>query len=162
MIRRAQYWRTVTMRYTFGLSEATFSNLKPINYFVIMSYMRWRFMTTQGQGHIQHFKISFPQKKKTLGRLKPNFIWSLHGMLGWKFVQTFRVTWPRWLPGPFMETNLQKSQSSLSAWWNTGPPATHWAHSEDWSDWVDVQAVLRIRWAHILFCWFCSAAARIS
>ena len=37
--RRARYWRTVTMGYTFGLSEATFSNLKPINYFVIMSYI---------------------------------------------------------------------------------------------------------------------------
>ena len=33
---------------------------------------------------IQHFKTSFP--KTTLGQLKPNFIFSLHGILGWKFV----------------------------------------------------------------------------
>ena len=27
---------------------------------------------------------------------------SLHGMLGWKFVQMFEVTLPRWLPVPYM------------------------------------------------------------
>ena len=32
--------------------------------------------------------------------------------------------------------------------------ATHWAHSEDWSDWVDAQADLSLRWAHKSFCWF--------
>ena len=49
---------------------------------------------------IQHFKTSFP--KITLGQLKPNFVLSLHGILGWKFVQMFRVTWPRWLPGSYI------------------------------------------------------------
>ena len=34
--------------------------------------------------------------------MKPNFIYVQHGMLGWKFVQMLRVTWPRWLPGPYM------------------------------------------------------------
>ena len=63
-------------------------------------------MKTQDQVHsltfvqIQHFQTYFRQK--TLGHLKPNFIWSLHGMLGWKFVEMFQVTWPRWLPGPYM------------------------------------------------------------
>ena len=42
---------------------------------------------------IQHFKTSFP--KTTLGQLNPNFVLSLHGILGWKFVQMFRVTWPK-------------------------------------------------------------------
>ena len=40
------------------------------------------------------------------------------------------------------------SESSLSAWRKLGLLATHWAHSEDWSDWVDAQADLSLRWAH--------------
>ena len=32
------------------------------------------------------------------------------------------------------------SESSLSAWRKLGSLATHWAHSEDWSDWADAQA----------------------
>ena len=39
--------------------------------------------------------------------------------------------------------------------------ATHWAQSEDWSDWVDDQADLRFRWNHRSFCWFCHASAQI-
>ena len=38
------------------------------------------------------------KKIKTLGCLKPNFIWRIHGMLRWKFVQKTH-TWPRWLAG---------------------------------------------------------------
>ena len=38
---------------------------------------------------------------------------------------------------------------------------THWAHSEDWSDWVDVQADLSLRWAHKSFCWFCHASSQM-
>ena len=47
----------------------------------------------------QYFQTS-PQK--LLSRLKPNFIWSLHGMGEKKFVQTVLVTWPKWLPCLFM------------------------------------------------------------
>ena len=68
---------------------------------------------------IQHFKTSFP--KTTLGQLKPNFLLSLHGILGWKFVQMFRVTWPRWLPGSYMVKVWKKNPSSepRSRWsWN--------------------------------------------
>ena len=32
--------------------------------------------------------------------------------------------------------------------------ATHWAHSEDWSDWVDAQADLSLHWEHRSFYWF--------
>ena len=45
------------------------------------------------------------------------------------------------------------SESSLSAWRKLGSLATHWAHSEDWSDWADAQADLTLRWEHFLFCW---------
>ena len=30
-----------------------------------------------------------------------------------------------------------------------------------WSDWADAQADLSLRWAHMPFCWFCHALARI-
>ena len=69
----------------------------------------WSFMTIQGQGNSlkfaqgqsdSTFQTFFP--KTTQGHLKPNFIWSLHGILRWKFVYTFRVTWPGWLPGPYL------------------------------------------------------------
>ena len=53
------------------------------------------------------------------------------------------------------------SESSLSAWTNTGSPATHWAHYEDWSDWADAQADLSLRWAQGPFCWFCHEVAHI-
>ena len=35
-----------------------------------------------------------------------------------------------------------------------GSLATHWAHSEDWSDWVDAQADLILRWTHSHFVGF--------
>ena len=34
------------------------------------------------------------------------------------------------------------SESSLSTWRKLGFLATHWAHNEDWSDWVNAQADL--------------------
>ena len=40
------------------------------------------------------------------------------------------------------------SESSLSAWRKLASLATHWAHSEDWSDWTDAQADLSLRWSH--------------
>ena len=35
------------------------------------------------------------------------------------------------------------------------------ADSEEWSDWADAQADLSLRWAHMLFCWFCHEMAQI-
>ena len=42
-----------------------------------------------------------------MGRLKPNFICSIHGMGERKVVQTVLVTWPRWPPCPYMEKTLK-------------------------------------------------------
>ena len=39
--------------------------------------------------------------------------------------------------------------------------ATHWAHSEDWSDWMDAQFDLSLRWVHRSFCLFCHASAQM-
>ena len=54
------------------------------------------------------------------------------------------------------------SESSLSAWRNLGSFTTHWAHSKDWSDWVDAQTDPSLCWAHRSFCWFCHTAAQMS
>ena len=51
------------------------------------------------------------------------------------------------------------SESSLSAWIKLGSLATQWAHSEDWSDWMDAQANLSLRWADRSYYWFCHALA---
>ena len=53
------------------------------------------------------------------------------------------------------------SESSLSAWRNTGSLATHWAHSKDWSDWADAQADVSLCWADMPFCLFYHEAAQI-
>ena len=45
--------------------------------------------------------------------------------------------------------SAQSDQSSLSAWEKLGCLVTHWAHKRSlWSDWVDDQADLSLRWAH--------------
>ena len=53
------------------------------------------------------------------------------------------------------------SESSLFAWRNLGSSATHWAHSEDWSDSADDKADPRLRWAHRSFFRFCHTMAQI-
>ena len=50
--------------------------------------------------------------------------------------------------------SAQSDPSSLSAWRKLGSLATHWVHSEDWSDWPDVQADPSLRWAHTRFVGF--------
>ena len=58
---------------------------------------------------VHHFQRS--SSRKPLGLSKPNFIWSLNGMGEQKFVRGVWVTWPRWLPCPYMVKTLQKSSS---------------------------------------------------
>ena len=53
-------------------------------------------------------------------------------------------------------------QSSLSAWRSIGSLATHWVHSEVWSDWTDAQADQSLCWVHRTYFWFCHAAAHIA
>ena len=40
------------------------------------------------------------------------------------------------------------------AWRKLGSLATHWTHSEDWSDWAEAQADLSLHWAHSHFVGF--------
>ena len=69
----------------------------------------WTYTKFKGQGHsltlVQGHSNSafwnfFPDKP--LGRLKPNFMWSLRLMGERKFVQMVQVPWPSWLPCPYM------------------------------------------------------------
>ena len=62
----------------------------------------------------QHFQTS---SQKPLGRLKLNFIQSLHGMGERKFVQTVLVTWPRWPPCLYMVKTLKKSSPEPKGRW---------------------------------------------
>ena len=48
----------------------------------------------------QHFQTSCPLKP--LCRLKPNFMWILHGTRERNFVQMVQATWPSWPPCPYM------------------------------------------------------------
>ena len=55
------------------------------------------------------FKTCFSHKP--LGQSKPNFICKLWGTRKWKFDDMMLVTWPRWLPCPYMVKTLKKSSS---------------------------------------------------
>ena len=55
---------------------------------------------------IQHFQTSFAQKP--LGRLKPNFMWRLHGMWGMKICSNV----PGHMTMPIYGEKLKKSSSS--------------------------------------------------
>ena len=53
------------------------------------------------------------------------------------------------------------SESSLCTFWVAKDPSFLHVDSEDWSDWVDAQANLSLRWMHWSFCWFCHAVPQI-
>ena len=53
------------------------------------------------------------------------------------------------------------SESSLCAHWVAKEPGFLHADSEDWSNWMDAQADLSLRWVHKPFCWFCHEGAQI-
>ena len=115
---------------------------------------------------MQHFQTSFPQK--TLDTLKPNFMWSLHGMLGWKFIQMVLVTWPRWLPDPYMVKTLKKSPSSepKGRWpWNLvcsiGYSSTTIFFFK-WWPWVDFDLFYsKVKLGPFCFFVFCNKGAHI-
>ena len=94
-------------------------DIKVGRFSLLNEYMN--FMNIKGQGHsltfVQShsdstFQTSFAQKP--LGRLKPNFIWSLHGMWGMKMCSTV----PGHMTMPIYGERLQKSSSSEPrGWW---------------------------------------------
>ena len=82
------------------------------------NWKNWTYVSIEGQGlfltlaqgHLHtKFKTCFSQK--ALGQSKPNFLCKLSGTRKWKFIDMMLVTWPRWLPCPYMTKTLQKSSS---------------------------------------------------
>ena len=74
-------------------------------------YQRSRSFIDRGQRSLR-FTFSNFFSLETARSLKPNFIWSLHGMGELKFVQMVQVTWPIWPQCPYM-VNTLKNISSL-------------------------------------------------
>ena len=125
-------------------------------------------------------KLNIGNKQLKMLKLNYCFVNEVAYMNG-QTVKTQAYLWPYWIasnmsrrmtkaakwPVRLVKTQISLgfcpvwSESSLSAWRNIGPLSTCWAHSEDWSDWVDAQADLSLHWAHMSFCWFCHAAAHI-
>ena len=78
----------------------------------------WRYASIEGQGHFLtltqsqlHMKLKTGFSQKPLGQSKPNFTCKLSGSRKWKFIDMMLVTWPKWLPRPYMVKTLQKSSS---------------------------------------------------
>ena len=83
------------------------------------------------------------------------------------------TNWPVRLAKTQISLGIQPvwSESSLCAQWVAKDPRFLHADSEDWSEWADAQADLSLRirpvWsesslgAHVIFLWFCHAAAQI-
>ena len=89
----------------------------------------------------QHFQTFSPLKP--LGRLKPNFIWSLLGMGERKFVQTVQVTWPRCSPCPYMVKTfknllLQNQKAYDLETWYVELGAQVLSNLFKWWPWVDL------------------------
>ena len=57
-------------------------------------------------------------------------------------------------------TFAQSDQNRLR-WAAKDPSLSSCERRRLWSDWVDAQADLRLRWAHMAFCWFCHEASHI-
>ena len=111
----------------------------------------------------QHFQTSSPLKP--LGRLKPNFIWSLLGTQEWKFVQMVQVTWPRWAPCPYMVKTLKnlllrnQKADDLDTWY-AALGARVLPILFKWWPWVDLDLFYgKVKFGPLCFCngfgWLC-------
>ena len=103
--------------FSVGKSENCwfFRLLRPVTWNCIKL---WTYVSIEGQGHFLaltqrqlHLKLKTGFSQKPLGQIKPNFICKLSGSRKWKFIDMMLVTWPKWLPRPYMKKNLQKSSS---------------------------------------------------
>ena len=91
-------------------------------------------------------------------------LYKLHGTLKWA------TSWQNQQNGICGQRRLRLAWASAQSDQNLRCPheeklgslVTHWAHSEDWSDWMDAQADLSLCWVHIPFCWFCHEAAQMT
>ena len=105
----------------------------------------------------QHFQTSSPLK--LLGRLKPNFIWSLLVMGERKFVQTVLVTWPSWPPRPYMVKTLknillQNQKADNLEPWYAASGAQVLPSLFKWWPWVDLDLFYgKVKFGPLCFVW---------
>ena len=104
-------------------------------------------------------------------------IWSIWSILGTYFTIYLYISFhcERWvsccmtnpIKWPVHRVNTRHplnlwSQSSLSAWRTLGPYSHPLrAQRRLWSDWMDAQSDMSLRWVHISFCLFCHASAQM-
>ena len=73
---------------------------------------KWTFINTKGQGYLlaasNSVYLTF-SPIKLLGWVKPNYMWSLHGIGEWQFVRGIWVTWSRWPPWLYGKNPLKIS-----------------------------------------------------
>ena len=114
----------------------------------------WRYVSIEGQGHFLiltqsqlHMKLKTGFSQKSLGQSKPNFICKLSGSRKWKFFDMMLVTWPKWLPRPYME----KPFKNLPLWirwtdfhktWYVALMTPAYHNLFKWWPWVDPLPIL--------------------
>ena len=105
----------------------------------------------------QHFQTSSPLKP--LGRLKPNFIWSLLGTGERKFVQTVQVTLPRWPPPcpcivkTLKNLLLQNQKADDLETWYAASGARVLPSLFKWWPWVDLDLFYgKVKFGPLCFC----------
>ena len=134
---------SVDFQESIGVCEVKVGTYNQINeYMTIYDNPRsWSFIDLCPRS-LRFSIFRFPFLKKSLACLKPNFIWSLSGMLGWKFVQLFRVTWLRWFPAPYMvktfKNLFQNQEADDIETWYTASSAHVLSNLFKWWHWVDL------------------------
>ena len=100
------------------------------------------------------FKLLF--LRKVQGWLKPNFMWSHHGMGKRKFVQMVQVTLPVWLPCSYMVKSLKSllfwNQMYLKSWYAASGT---WVLPSlfKWWPWVELDLFYgKVKFGPLCFC----------
>ena len=95
---------------------------------------------------------------ETLGQLKPDFMWSLHGMGEWKWVQMVYVTWPRWPPWPdmvktFKNFLLLNQKAYVLETWYAALVTQILPNLFNWWPWVDLDLFYsKVKFGPSCFC----------
>ena len=108
-------WPTISITYLYNRKAENYS-LAHMNHKAYgWAYSIGRPLSSVCLYVCKHFQTSSPLKP--LGRLKPNFMWSLLGMGERKCVQIVQVTCPRWPPCPHMVKTLKIFFSETKSLW---------------------------------------------
>ena len=119
----------------------------------------WSVFTVRMKKHwVLGYPLSAQGRMMRLGRCPGWFVfaWCTRYFIGFVMLQinNWAATWQNQQNECAPSEDSDQPGHSLSAWRKLGSLATHWAQSEDWSDWADAQADLSLRWAHTHFVGF--------